>query len=117
MLRPLGAAELSDGTLRYLALLAALLSPRPPELLVLNEPEASLHPSVLGPLGQQVAAAARRSQVLVVTHSQPLVEAIAAAHTARGGEGLLRFTLAKDDGETIVEGRHHLDEPSWTWVG
>ncbi len=42
--RPLAAAELSDGTLRYIALLAALHSPRPPELLVLNEPEISLHP-------------------------------------------------------------------------
>ena len=41
---PLSAAELSDGTLRYLLWVAALLSPRPPELLVLNEPEASLHP-------------------------------------------------------------------------
>lgn len=42
--RPLDAAELSDGTLRYLALLTALHTPRPPELLVLNEPETSLHP-------------------------------------------------------------------------
>ncbi len=44
LLRPLRAAELSDGTLRYLLLAAALLTPRPPELLVLNEPETSLHP-------------------------------------------------------------------------
>lgn len=47
--RALRAAELSDGTLRYLALLTALHSPRPPELLVLNEPETSLHPRVLEP--------------------------------------------------------------------
>lgn len=44
LLRPLAAAELSDGTLRYVLPAAALLSPRPPELMILNEPEASLHP-------------------------------------------------------------------------
>ena len=47
LLRPLAAAELSDGTLRYLLLVAALLSPRPPQLMVLNEPETSLHPDLL----------------------------------------------------------------------
>ncbi|MDP1068932.1 AAA family ATPase, partial [Klebsiella pneumoniae] len=44
LLRPLSAAELSDGTLRYLLLIAALLTPRPPTMMVLNEPETSLHP-------------------------------------------------------------------------
>jgi predicted ATPase len=47
LLRSLSAAELSDGTLRYLLWTAALLTPRPPELMVLNEPETSLHPDLL----------------------------------------------------------------------
>jgi predicted ATPase len=51
LLRPLRAAELSDGTLRYLLWIAALLTPRPPGLLVLNEPETSLHPDLLPALG------------------------------------------------------------------
>lgn len=51
LLRPLRTAELSDGTLRYLLWIAALLSPRPPALLVLNEPETSLHPDLLPALG------------------------------------------------------------------
>ena len=51
VLRRMGAAELSDGTLRYLLLVAALLSPRPPGLLVLNEPETSLHRDLLPALG------------------------------------------------------------------
>ena len=51
LLRPLKAAELSDGTLRYLLWIAALLTPRPPGLLVLNEPETSLHPDLLPALG------------------------------------------------------------------
>ena len=51
LLRPLRASELSDGTLRYLLLVAALVTPSPPPLIVLNEPETSLHPGLLAPLG------------------------------------------------------------------
>jgi predicted ATPase len=108
--RALEASELSDGTLRYLALLAALHSPRPPELLVLNEPEASLHPRVLEPLGRQIIDAAKRSQVIVVSHAEALVDAISSARNA------VRIELAKDDGETIVAGRNRLDEPVWKWT-
>ncbi|MCA1828501.1 MAG: AAA family ATPase, partial [Myxococcales bacterium] len=72
LLRPLAAAELSDGTLRFLCLLAALQSPRPPPLLALNEPETSLHPDMLEPLAGLINAAARRGQVFVVTHSERL---------------------------------------------
>ena len=63
LLRPLKAAELSDGTLRYLLWVAALLTPRPPGLLVLNEPETSLHPDLLPALARLIAHAAsdRRS--------------------------------------------------------
>ncbi len=92
--RPLHAGELSDGTLRYLCLLAALLSPRPPPLLALNEPETSLHPDLHEPLAELIAGASRRSQVLVTTHSTGLSEAIA----ARARATLVR--LEKIDGET-----------------
>ena len=57
LLRPLGVAEVSDGTLRYLLWIAALLTPRPPSLLVLNEPETSLHPDLLRPLAQLISSA------------------------------------------------------------
>ena len=63
------SAELSDGTLRYLLLVAALLTVDPPPLLVLNEPETSLHPDLLPPLARLIRAAAERSQVMVVSHS------------------------------------------------
>ena len=59
LLRPLKAAELSDGTLRYLLWVAALLTPRPPGLLVLNEPETSLHPDLLPALGSPDRACRR----------------------------------------------------------
>src|SRR6185295_13212989 len=76
LLRPLKAAELSDGTLRYLLWTAALLTPRPPGLLVLNEPETSLHPDLLPALGRLIAQAAERAQVLVVSHATALVDAL-----------------------------------------
>src|ERR1700682_6507233 len=78
LLRPLKSAELSDGTLRYLVLVAALLSPRPPTLMILNEPETSLHPDLLPPLARLIAQASRQSQVIVVSHAQMLVSALAA---------------------------------------
>src|SRR5262245_19569148 len=74
LLRPLKAAELSDGTIRYLLWVAALLTPRPPELLVLNEPETSLHPDLLPALGRLIASAAEASQVFVVTHAAKLLK-------------------------------------------
>jgi len=76
LLRPLKAAELSDGTLRYLLWVAALLTPRPPGLLVLNEPETSLHPDLLPALGRLIAHAAERAQVIVVSHAPALIDAL-----------------------------------------
>jgi predicted ATPase len=82
MRRALTARELSDGTLRYLCLLVALLSPRPAPLLVLNEPETSLHPDLLMALVDPIAEAAQRSQLLVLTHAHAFADAIAARTAA-----------------------------------
>jgi predicted ATPase len=114
LLRPLGAAELSDGTLRYLLWAAALLAPRPAGLLVLNEPETSLHPQLLPPLARLIAAAAARSQVIVVSHAQTLVgELRSAAADAR--TPVAAIELVKEFGETRVAGRDPLDGPAWRW--
>jgi predicted ATPase len=114
LLRPLGAAELSDGTLRYLLWVAALLTPRPPELLVLNEPETSLHPDLLPALAGLIATAAVRTQLIVVSHAQSLMRAIEAV----AGEldtKLATLPLRKEFGETILDGQGQLDRPSWHW--
>ena len=103
--RPLGVGELSDGTLRYVLLAAALHTPRPPELMVLNEPESSLHPSLLEPLARMIAAASERSQVIVVSHAAALVEALA-------GHGAQRLTLEKEEGETVVR---DVAAVPWAW--
>lgn len=113
LLRPLAAAELSDGTLRYLLLVAVLLSPRPPELLVLNEPETSLHPELLAPLAELIGTAAERTQVVVVTHAVPLVRALDAVAETGTDVGMVK--LVKEFGATVVEGQGRLDEPSWHW--
>jgi len=97
--RPLRAAELSDGQLRLLCLLAALTSPRPSELLVLNEPEANLHPDVLPVLGELIVAASRHSQIVVTTHDQALAQTLAA------GTGHEAIELELRKGETRIVGR------------
>lgn len=97
--RPLRARELSDGTLRYLCLLAALLSPRPPALLALNEPETSLHPDLYEPLARTMVNAAQHSQLWVVTHSQRLAELV----EQYSGVEPIRLELA--GGETKVVGQ------------
>lgn len=110
MLRPLRAAELSDGTLRYLLLATALLAVDPPSLMVLNEPETSLHPSLIRPLARLTVAAARRSQLVVVTHSQALIDALRAED-----DRVTDVVLGKDLGETVVEGQGMLTRPPWEW--
>lgn len=109
LLRPLSAAELSDGTLRYLLWTAALLTPRPPELLVLNEPETSLHPDLLPALSRLILTAAAQTQIIVVSHSQVLIEALTAASLCTS------LQLRKDFGETTVEGATLFDRPKWFW--
>ena len=108
LLRPLAAAELSDGTLRYLVWVAALLSPRPAELVVLNEPETSLHPELLAPLARLIADAADRSQIIVVSHAAPIVAALRE-------RGAVVVELEKPSGETRVAGQGALEGPPWQW--
>jgi predicted ATPase len=106
LLRPLKCAELSDGTLRYLLLVAALLSPRPPALMVLNEPETSLHPDLLPPLARLIVQASKRSQAVVVSHAPALVAALDADANCR------QIVLEKHLGETVISDS---SPPDWTW--
>ncbi|HLW93656.1 MAG TPA: AAA family ATPase [Roseiarcus sp.] len=109
LLRPLKASELSDGTLRYLLLTAALLTPRPPTLLVLNEPETSLHPDLLPALARLIAGAAKYSQAIVVTHNETLISHLTREKDSRA------IALEKELGETTIAGLRLLDRPRWEW--
>ena len=94
--RPLTAGEFSDGTLRFLCLAAALLSPRPAPLVVLNEPETSLHPALLPALAELIAAASAESQVWVTTHAAALADDAAAA------AGVVPVVIDRRDGATVL---------------
>jgi predicted ATPase len=109
LLRPLATAELSDGTLRYLLWIAALLTPRPPRLLVMNEPETSLHPDLLPALARLIARAAEQTQVVVVTHAKTLIAAL----TEQAGCHSIR--LEKTFGETKIAGCKEIGSPTWHW--
>jgi predicted ATPase len=114
--RPLGAAELSDGTLRYLLWVAVLLTPRPPQLLVLNEPETSLHPDLLAPLAQLIITAAARSQMIVVSHSGPLISTMRElACSAHPDTPVNTIELVKHSGQTLIAGQEPMSAPAWHW--
>lgn len=107
LLRPLETAELSDGTLRYLLLCAALLPARPAPLIVLNEPESSLHIALLPALARLVVRAAERTQVIVVSHAPALVDGV--------GERA-RIELTSGPAGTDVAGQGFMDVPAWNWA-
>ena len=72
----LPATRLSDGTIRFIALLASLSAPQPPPLLCIEEPELGLHPDALASIGDLLLEAAERMQLIVTTHSDALVSAL-----------------------------------------
>jgi predicted ATPase len=97
------ATRLSDGTLRYLCLLAILCHPTPPPLVCIEEPELGLHPDVLPTLADLLKDAATRTQLIVTTHSEALVDAMSDQPTAvlvaeRTSEG---STLRRLDAEKL----------------
>ena len=98
LLRPLQARELSDGQVRFLCLCAALLSPRPPSLLALNEPETSLHPDLIDAMARLIVLGSRYTQLWITTHSEPLAGRI------EEHSGLPRIRLCMVGGETQVAG-------------
>jgi predicted ATPase len=109
LLRTLSGSELSDGTLRYLLWVAALLTPRPPPLMVLNEPETSLHPDLLPALARLIIRASMNTQVWVISHASRLIAALENAKECNS------LQLEKCLGQTQVVGQGMLDQPSWQW--
>lgn len=109
LLRPLSCAEFSDGTLRYVLLLAALLTPRPPSLMILNEPETSLHPDLLPALARLILRASENTQIWVVSHAERLITLL----QEQPGCNLIK--LEKQLGKTELQGQDRLDAPGWYW--
>jgi predicted ATPase len=76
LIYPIPASRISDGTFRWLCLIAILLNPTPPPLLCLEEPEIGLHPDMVVELASLLQEASQRTQLIVTTHSDTLVDAL-----------------------------------------
>ena len=100
------ATRLSDGTLRYLCLLAILCDPTPPSLICIEEPELGLHPDILPKLADLLIAASHRTQLIVTTHSDILVDAM----TERPESVVV---CEKHDGQTEMRRLKKEDLTSW----
>lgn len=109
MLRPLHTSEWSDGTLRYFLLLTSMFSPRLPTFMVFNEPENSLHPSLIRPLALALKDLAKRTQVWVISHNPELCEILRASSLCE------EIRLEKELGATTVENLDDLELPAWSW--
>ncbi|MBS1707198.1 MAG: AAA family ATPase [Armatimonadetes bacterium] len=97
--RPMGASELSDGTLKFLCLAAACFPVRPAPLVAFNEPESSLSPAALLPLADALAYASVNSQLWITSHSEALTKALVDRLDCKP------IRLSKVDGETVRDGR------------
>jgi predicted ATPase len=100
--REQSAADLSDGTLRYLLILTILASPSPAPIIAIDEPETGLHPSMLPIIAEYAAEASTRSQVILTTHSPQLLDAFSEIKPTTtvvkwsGGETTLKTLNGKD---------------------
>ena len=91
----LPATRLSDGTLRYLCLLSILCHPQPPPLICIEEPELGLHPDILPTVSKLLLEASERSQLIVTTHSDMLVDALT-------NDWWSVVVCEKHDGQTVM---------------
>jgi predicted ATPase len=90
------ATRLSDGTLRYLCLLAILCDPEPPPLICIEEPELGLHPDILPKVADLLRIASERTQIIITTHSDILVDAMTATPE-------MVVVCSKQQGQTVME--------------
>lgn len=100
------ATRLSDGTLRYLCLLAILCDPEPPPLICIEEPELGLHPDIIPKVADLLRVASERTQIIVTTHSDILVDAMTETPEAV-------VVCSKKEGQTVMERLNPTDLSEW----
>jgi predicted ATPase len=100
------AIRLSDGTLRWLALLTILLHPSPPPLVCIEEPELGLHPEVIPTLAQLLREASGRMQLIVTTHSSALVDEFSDVPESV-------IVCEKQDGSTVLKRLERKELGAW----
>ena len=101
---PLYSNELSDGTLRFLWLTTILLTPEPPPIVLIDEPESSLHPQMLRVLAELMQDAALRTTVIVATHATELIRWLKPEQV---------LVLDKEDGRTRATWADEMDLDAW----
>lgn len=107
--RTLAAYELSDGTLRFILWAAALLTPQPPTLMVINKPELSLHEDLLPALANLIIHASKQTQIIVITHSIDLSVRLNKENNCNA------IHLEKKLGKTEIRDQDIYDLPNWKW--
>lgn len=100
------ATRLSDGTLRYFCLLAILCDPEPPPLICIEEPELGLHPDILPKVADLLHAASKRTQLIVTTHSDILVDAMTETPE-------VVVVCSKEKGQTTMQRLNSNDLGEW----
>ena len=105
---PIPATRLSDGTIRFVAMLATMLAPKPPPLVCIEEPELGLHPDALAIIAELLLDASNRTQLIVTTHSDALVSALGSDASSvvaceRHGPGTILRRLDADHLATFLE--------------
>jgi predicted ATPase len=104
--REIPASRLSDGTLRYLSLLAILLQPNPPPIVAIEEPELGLHPDVMPQMAELLVDASTRTQLVVTTHARLLIDAL----TEHASSVIV---CSKENGESRFERLDERDLATW----
>jgi predicted ATPase len=102
----ISATRLSDGTLRFMFLLAILLDPTPPRMIVIEEPELGLHPDVIPKIAELLVDASKRTQLVVTTHSRMLIDAL-------GDDPESVVVCSKENGETQMQRLCASDLDDW----
>ena len=103
---PIPATRLSDGTIRYLSLLAVLCHPSPPPLICIKEPELGLHPDLVTRLADLLIEASHRVQLIVTTHSDTLIDGLSSTPDAV-------VVCEKRDGCSRMERRSSAELSKW----
>ena len=103
---PLSAMRLSDGTLRYVCLLAILLDPSPPPLICIEEPELGLHPDILPGLAKLLREASEHCQLVITTHSDVIVDSLTDTPESV-------VVCEKDKGQTTLKRLDQSDLADW----
>ena len=101
---PMRPSHLSDGSIRFICLAAALLQPTPPSMIVIDEPELGLHPQAIAILAELIQSAAKRTQVITATQSAALINHFSVEDIV---------VVNREDGQSTFERLKHEDFSAW----